>query len=256
MQFRMGLPLIVIIAVILVTSTSVSPVLETFGQKSTASDLYETKSLELSPNIKHLVILIPNEGHESQNPGDVSSDQRLINQPYILQEATVNPGTMVIWFNGDVDHDHKITLSNGVNPENTIFDSGAFAFNKPPEPIVLNDTGTFGYYETDVNNEDQDYVMNGTIDVISQQGPGASSITNTSVIDNADTMGALMVPASDIDTYVQDLKNSGFTIDSTQDFSDIRAGDQQVLLVWTTSGVDLNNIVSTLQRITQSLPYS
>ena len=256
MQFRMGLPLLVIIAIILVTSTSVSPVLETFGQKSTASDLYETKSLELSPNIKHLVILIPNEGHESQNPGDVSSDQRLINQPYIPQEAIVNPGTMVIWFNGDVDHEHKITLSNGVNPENTIFDSGTFAYDEPSEPIVLNDTGTFGYYETDVNNEDQDYVMNGTIDVISQQGPGASSITNTSVLDNADTMGALMVPASDVDTYVQDLKNSGFAIDSTQDFSDIRAGDQQVLLVWTTSGVDLNKIVSTLQRITQSLPYS
>jgi plastocyanin len=255
MQFRMGLPLIVIIAVILVTSTSVSPVLETFEQKSTASDLYETKSLELSPNIKHLVILIPNEGHESQNPGDVSSDQRLINQPYIPQEAIVNPGTMVIWFNGDVDHEHKITLSNGVNPENTIFDSGTFAYDEPSEPIVLNDTGTFGYYETDVNNEDQDYVMNGTIDVISQQGSGASSIANTSVIDNADTMGALMVPASDVDTYVQDLKNSGFAIDSTQDFSDIRAGDQQVLLVWTTSGVDLNKIVSTLQRITQSLPY-
>jgi plastocyanin len=256
MQFRMGLPLLVIIAIILVTSTSVSPVLETFGQKSTASDLYETKSLKLSPNIKHLVILIPNEGHESQNPGDVSSDQRLINQPYIPQEAIVNPGTMVIWFNGDVDHEHKITLSNGVNPENTIFDSGTFAYDEPSEPIVLNDTGTLGYYETDVNNEDQDYVMNGTIDVISQQGPGASSITNTSVLDNADTMGALMVPASDVDTYVQDLKNSGFAIDSTQDFSDIRAGDQQVLLVWTTSGVDLNKIVSTLQRITQSLPYS
>jgi plastocyanin len=225
MQFRMGLPLLVIIAIILVTSTSVSPVLETFGQKSTASDLYETKSLELSPNIKHLVILIPNEGHESQNPGDVSSDQRLINQPYIPQEAIVNPGTIVIWFNGDVDHDHKITLSNSVNLENTIFDSGTFAYDEPSEPIVLNDTGTFGYYETDVNNEDQDYVMNGTIDVISQQGPGASSITNTSVLDNADTMGALMVPASDVDTYVQDLKNSGFAIDSTQDFSDIRAGD-------------------------------
>ena len=108
MQLRLSLPQLVIIAVILLTSTSVSPlILETFGQKSTASDLYETKTLKLSPNIKHLVILIPNEGHESQNPGDVSFDQRLINQPYIPQRATVNPGTMVIWFNGDVDHDHK-----------------------------------------------------------------------------------------------------------------------------------------------------
>jgi hypothetical protein len=65
-----------------------------------------------------------------------------------------------------------------------------------------------------------------------------------------------MVPESDIDTYVQDLENSGFTIDSTQDFNDIRAGDQQVLLVWTASGMSLDKVVSMLQGITQDLPYS
>jgi plastocyanin len=266
MQSRLGLPLLVVIVFILVTTTSVSPlILNSFGQKTTASDLFETKSLKLSPNIKHLVILIPNEGHESQNPGDISSDQRLINQPYIPQQATVNPGTMVIWFNGDVDHDHKITLINDINPKDTIFDSGTFVYDEPSKPIVLNDTGTFGYHETDVNNEDQDYVMNGTIDVVSQQGPNANgmastsssnSVNPTSVQGNADTAGVLMVPASDVDTYVQDLKNNGFAVDSTQDFSDIRAGDQQVLLVWTTSGIGLDQVVSTLQRITQSLPYS
>ena len=68
--------------------------------------------MTLPQNIKHVIILIPNEGHESQNLGDVSSDQRLINQPYIPQKAIVSPGTMVTWFNGDVDHDHKITLTN------------------------------------------------------------------------------------------------------------------------------------------------
>jgi plastocyanin len=266
MQLRLCLPLLVIIAIFLVTSTLVSPFIsETFGQKSTASDLYETKSLELSPNIKHLVILIPNEGHESQNPGDISSDQRLINQPYIPQQATVNLGTTVIWFNGDVDHDHKITLTNGVNPENTIFDSGTFAYDEPSKPIVLNDTGTFSYYETDVNNEDQDYVMNGTINVVSQQGPNANSITSTSVANsinptsvqgNADTAGVLMVPASDVDTYVQDLKGNGFAIDSTHNFNDIRADDQQVLLVWTTSGIGLDKVVSTLEEIIPNLPYS
>src|SRR5215212_8623216 len=89
MQLRLSLPQLVIIAVILLTSTSLSPfILESFGQKGTASDLYETKTLKLSPNIKHLVILIPNEGHESQNPGDVSSDQRF-NQP-TLHSATSN----------------------------------------------------------------------------------------------------------------------------------------------------------------------
>jgi hypothetical protein len=155
-------------------------------------------------------------------------------------------------------HDHKITLTDGVNQENTIFDSGTFAYDKPSKPIILNDTGTFGYYETDVNNEDQDYVMNGTIDVASQQGPSTTNITGspTRAQGNADTARVLMVPASDVETYSQELKNNGFVVDSTQDFSDIRAGDQQVLLVWTTSGIDLNQVVSTLQRITQNLPYS
>lgn len=263
MQIRLCLPPLVIIVSILIINTSISPsVFDAFGQKKTADDLYETKSLVLPPNIKHLVILIPNEGHESQNPGDVSSDQRLINQPYIPQRATVNPGTMVIWFNGDVDHDHKITLANSVNSENAIFESDTFAYNEPSKPIVLNETGTFNYYETDVNNEDQDYVMNGTIDIASQQGPDSSSTsasnsTNSPGIqNNADTAGVLMVPAEDIDTYVQDLKSSGFAIDSTHNFNDIRAGDQQVLLVWTTSGINLDKVVSTLQEITQNLPYS
>lgn len=257
MQFRLGLPLLVISAIILAVSTSVSPfILNTFGQKNTASDLFETKSLKLSPNIKHLVILIPNEGHESQNAGDVSSDQRLINQPYLPQSAEVNRGTMVVWFNGDVDHDHKITLTNGANLENTIFDSSTFAYDEPSEPIVLNDTGTFNYYQTDVNNEDEDYVMNGTITVVDQQSLDGNNNLNSGVQGNADTAGVLMVPASDIDTYAQDLKNNGFTVDSTQNFNDIRAGDEQVLLVWTTSGIDLDNVISTLQRITQTLPYS
>lgn len=257
MQFRLGLPLLVISAIILAVSTSVSPFnLNTFGQKNTASDLFETKSLKLSPNIKHLVILIPNEGHESQNAGDVSSDQRLINQPYLPQSAEVNLGTMVVWFNGDVDHDHKITLTNGANLENTIFDSSTFAYDEPSEPIVLNDTGTFNYYQTDVNNEDEDYVMNGTITVVDQQSLDGNNNLNSGVQGNADTAGVLMVPASDIDTYAQDLKNNGFTVDSTQNFNDIRAGDEQVLLVWTTSGIDLDNVISTLQRITQTLPYS
>jgi plastocyanin len=257
MLSQLGFSLLVIIAIILVTSTSITPyILDSTGQESAAIDLYRTKSLELSPNIKHLVILIPNEGHESQNPGDVSSDQRLINQPYIPQSATVNRGTTVVWFNGDVDHDHKITLTNGANSENTIFDSGTFAYNEPSKPIVLNDTGTFGYYETDVNNEDQDYVMNGTISVVAQQDPDTNNSFNNGVQGNPDTRGVLMVPASDLETYVQELKNSRFTLESTEDFSDIRAGDQQVLLVWTTSGIDLVQVISTLQRLTPDLPYS
>jgi hypothetical protein len=242
---------------ILAVSTLVSPfILTTFRQKNTASELFETKSFKLPPNIKHLVILIPNEGHESQNAGDVSSDQRLINQPYLPQGAEVNRGTMVVWFNGDVDHDHKITLTNGANLENTIFDSSTFAYDEPSKPIILNDAGTFNHYQTDVNNEDEDYVMNGTITVVDRQSLDGNNNLNSGVRGNADTAGVLMVPASDVDTYAQDLKNNGFTVDGTQNFNDIRAGDEQGLLVWTTSGIDLDNVISTLQRITQTLPYS
>ena len=232
---------------------------------TTAESMFQSKSLTLPPNIEHLVILLPNEAHESQYPGDASYDQRLINQIYVPEKAIVSPGTLVTWFNGDADHDHKITLTNEVNPENIIFDSDDFAFNEASNPIVLNDTGTFNYYETDVNEEDTDFVMNGTIDVIDQQDLNANTLANrsansipnsTSILGKGDTAGVLMVPTEDTDTYVQDLKSKGFAIDSTHNFNDIRAGDQQTLLVWTTSGINLDEVISTLQEVTPGLPYS
>ncbi len=51
--------------------------------------------MDLGSNIKNLVILIPNEGHESQNIGDQSAGQRHINQPYVPQSATVPKGTTI-----------------------------------------------------------------------------------------------------------------------------------------------------------------
>lgn len=65
-----------------------------------------------------------------------------------------------------------------------------------------------------------------------------------------------MVPTEDVDTYVQDLTSKGFTMDSTYNFNDIRAGDEQTLLVWTASGKNLDEVISTLQEITPQLPYS
>jgi plastocyanin len=244
-----------------------APFLNAFAQNNNqvlAESIFQDKSLTLPQNIRHLVILIPNEAHESQNPGDVSSDQRLINQIYIPQNAIVSPGTMVTWFNGDVDHDHKITLNNELNQNNVISDSGPFAFNEGSNAVVLNDTGTFNYYETDVNNEDEDFVMNGTITVVDQQNSNAnlpsmstaSSSNSTGTLGEGDIAGTLMVPTADVDTYVQDLTSNGFNTDSTYNFNDIRAGDEQTLLVWTTSGKSLNEVISTLQEITPQLPYS
>lgn len=129
---------------------------------------------------------------------------------------------------------------------------------------MLNDTGTFNYYETDVNNEDQNYVMNGTITVVDQQDPNAnlpnmsitSSSNTTGTLGKDDTVGTLMVPTEDLDMYVQDLTSKGFTTDSTYNFNDIRAGDEQTLLVWTSSGKNPIEVISALQEITPQLPYS
>jgi hypothetical protein len=74
----------------------------------------------LPNNVKHLVIIIPNEIHESLNqPKD---QYPFINQAYLPQSAVVRLGTMVVWFNGDVDHDHKITLTNNLSPGNIFKD--------------------------------------------------------------------------------------------------------------------------------------
>ncbi len=75
-----------------------------------ASNIYETQKMVLGKNIKNLVILLPNEAHESPV---LPEEQRLINQPYVPQNTVINAGTTVVWFNADVDHDHKITLANG-----------------------------------------------------------------------------------------------------------------------------------------------
>lgn len=74
----------------------------------------------LGSNMRHLAILLPNEAHESQHPGHPTSDQRHINQPYIPQNAIVSKGTAIVWFNGDVDHDHKITLVRQNSPPDAV----------------------------------------------------------------------------------------------------------------------------------------
>jgi hypothetical protein len=228
-----------------------------------ASSIYETKSMDLGNNVKNLVILIPNEGHESQNIGDQSTDQRLVNQPYIPQHVTVPLGTAITWFNGDVDHDHKITLGGqGSNLNNIIFDSNDFAYNTASQPVVMNNTGSFDYYQADVNNEDTDFVMNGTINVVDKSDNNNTTTgisTDQQPNANINTVGTLMVPTGDLPTYTSDLESGGFSILSTYNFNDIRSGDPQTLIIWGTSSSGTNsleNVVSQLEQITPTLPYS
>jgi hypothetical protein len=72
-----------------------------------AASVYDSGQMKLGNNVKHLVIVIPNEGHHG--PGE-ADEARFIDQPFIPQNATVASGTQVVWFNGDVGHEHNIVV--------------------------------------------------------------------------------------------------------------------------------------------------
>lgn len=221
-----------------------------------ASALFNTRTMVLGDNVKNLVIFIPNEAHESTN--QAANQFPLANQPYLPQNAVVNTGTAITWFNGDVDHDRSITVVQGDSipaetESSTAPEGDSFEYNTATTPITLNDTGTYTYFEKDVNEDDPAFVMNGTINVIDQPESLPS--------DGSDTVGVLMVPAQDIQTYTTDLQNRGFAIESTHNFNDLRGGqsgtgDVQTLVVWATSGMTLPDIVTNLQEFSLDLPYS
>lgn len=227
-----------------------------------ASNAYQTHTMVLGNNIKNFVILIPNEAHESMN--QPKNQLPLINQPYVPQNAVVNVGTTVTWFHADVDHKHTITL-NDKNSGSNVFTSPKFLFNTATQPLTFNKTGTFEYFEKNVNNDVPNFVMNGTITAINQpssispskQNSTATSTANTSI----DTVGTYMVPAKDLSKDVAALTSRGLSVDSTFTYKDARGGEkgtgpEQTLIVWTSSGMTLDKIVSALKEVTPTLPYT
>ena len=106
--------------------------------------------------------------------------------------------------------------------------------------------------------------MSGNIQVVDQSQASPSSPSTTSpgnTQSSADTIGVLMVPTQDIQTYTTDLENRGFNIDSTHNFKDLRGGqsgtgDEQTLIVWTSTGADLSTIAKNLEEFSSGLPYS
>jgi hypothetical protein len=70
-----------------------------------------------------------------------------------------------------------------------------------------------------------------------------------------------MVPSEDSQDIVQRLRTAGYGIDSMTNFQDLRSaeeddgGNQQTLLVWTSNGKRMSDVITTLQQISQDLPY-
>jgi plastocyanin len=211
-----------------------------------ATRVYDSGQMILGNNVKHLVVVIPNEGHHG--PGE-EDESRFIAQPFLPQNAIVEPGTQVAWFNGDVGHEHNIVVKdpNGIQ----LFETGEFTELTASRPIVFNNTGDFEYADT--IEYEGGFVMTGTIRVIDQNATSFPTAT-------FDTVGALMIPSMDVQNIAASIKDAGFGIDSMHNFKDLRGGqsdtgDEQTLVIWTSNGMDLNEVASRLQAISEPLPY-
>jgi len=226
-----------------------------------ASNIYQTHTMALGKNIKNLIIEIPNEGHEDPTQ---PKELRVVNQPYLPRNAIVNTGTTVTWFNADAGHKHQITLLNN-KTQTVVYESGLFDNFAASKPIKFNNTGAFAYSGPSNDKAVPNYKMNGTLTVINQ--PLSNSFNTTSstpaTSNNIDTVSTIIVPAKKLDKVSSDLRNQGFGIDNQYPFKSLRGGGgttggdkNQAMLVLTSSGKSLNQVISALNKIVPTMGYS
>jgi hypothetical protein len=211
-----------------------------------AQDIYQNKIMSFGTNVKNIVLLIPNEGHESPT---LPQEQRLINQPYVPSNIIVGPDTQIVWINGDVGHKHSITLVDKNSQQ--VYSSGKFDFNSITNPLILNDSGKYIYSESNVNKDDPKFNMEGTILV-------QKDLSKTNQL--PESIGFLMVPAKDLNKHVSELTGNGIEVIDKYTFKDLRGGQkgtgaqQTLLLLGSTS--DQEKLFSALESIMPTLPYS
>jgi hypothetical protein len=220
---------------------------------SLAKDIFENKILTLPSNVKNFVILIPNEAHESPL---LPKEQRLINQPYVPQNLVSGVNTQINWFSGDVGHIRKLTLIDENSKE--VYNS-RLKFNTATEPLLLNHSGKFTYFEENANTQDPKFVMKGSITITNGDVP-LNSNDNVTVSESPfDTMLVLMVPTNDIKKHIMTLVDNNINIIDIYSFKDLRetggGGANQTLLALGTNN-PLDKSISVLKKITSSLPYS
>jgi plastocyanin len=211
-----------------------------------ATSIYDTHEFTAGDGVQNLFILIPNEAHHG--PGE-EDEARYLNQPFVPESVTISPGTNVVWFNGDVGHEHNLAISSGVGgASNPLHQTGQFS-EFDARNYTFNDAGDFSYADT-VEYENG-FIMRGNISVTD------SSQQDASTGGSAQSIGLLMVPTEDLAQHTQDLQSRGFVIDSTHSFPDLREGDDQTLIVWEASETsDVSTIITDLAEISQQFPYS
>ena len=221
-----------------------------------AESIFNTKTMTLGNNIKNLVILIPNEGHHAAGE---DNEARFLDQHFVPENAVVNTGTTVQWFNGDAGHERTIDVKD-TDGTTSLFNTGEIVDSQASNPFTFSNPGVFNYEA----EGDPGVTMTGSVTVGNIQSPvtpSSSPSTSNSSSNSIDTVGILMVPTQDIDDYIQQITGAGITVDNTFDFKDLRGGqegtgDTQTLIVWTTGGKDLSQTLSSLSELSADLPYS
>jgi plastocyanin len=223
-----------------------------------AESIFNNKTMTLGNNIKNLVILIPNEGHHAAGE---DNEARFLDQHFVPENAVVNTGTTVQWFNGDAGHERTIDVKD-TDGSTSVFNTGEIVDSQASNPFTFSNPGVFNYEA----EGDPGVTMTGSVTVGNMQLPVApssspNSSTSNSSSSSIDTVGILMVPTQDIDDYIQQITSAGITVDNTFDFKDLRGGqkgtgDTQTLIVWTTAGKDLTETLSSLSELSANLPYS
>jgi plastocyanin len=221
-----------------------------------AENIFNTKTMTLGNNIKNLVILIPNEGHHAAGE---DNEARFLDQHFVPENAVINTGTTVQWFNGDVGHERTIEVKD-TDGSTTFFNTGEIVDSQASNHITFSNPGVYNYEA----EGDPGVTMTGSVTVGNIQSsvtPSSTAISSSSNSSNIDTVGILMVPTQDIDDYIQQLTGAGITVDNTYDFKDLRGGqegtgDTQTLIVWTTGGKDLGETLSFFSGLSSELPYS
>jgi hypothetical protein len=114
--------------------------------------------------------------------------------------------------------------------------------------------GKISYYENDANNQDPNFVMNGTITVTNSDVSSYNTHNNTSKL-SFDTLSSLMVPTKDIKKHSEILDENNVSIVDQYSFKDLRenGGANQTLLVLGSNPMD--QIISVFKKITSTLPY-
>jgi hypothetical protein len=154
-----------------------------------------------------------------------------------------------------VGHDHKVTVVD--SNSNKVF-TDEFDFNTSTRPLSLNETGSLTYSESDVNTEDPSFVMKGTITV---NDDIASNIDSNGSNATFDTVALLMVPTKDLDKLISTIESEGVDVVDQFTFKDLRGGQkgtgpEQTLLVLGSGNDGPSQLISTMESLTPTLPYS